>query len=182
MDEFLKSHPMVSWMLAGVAFLVAFVLILKIIEIVVDLRRRMPRGPRSRQLRLGFVETFDLDGDRQLMLVRRDNIEHLVLIGGPNDVLMESGIVRVEPREARATRGAEAQPTSTAPVLAPHAAATLCRRCGAAPAVALSSRRLSLLLRALLRLRSSRRNLRRFSRRRPRPPPRPHRTISLRRR
>ena len=123
MDEFLKSHPMVSWMLAGVAFLVAFVLILKIIEIAVDLRRRLPRGPRSRQLRLGFVETFELEGDRQLMLVRRDNIEHLVLIGGPNDVLIESGIVRVEAREGRTPRGAEAHGNSAAPVLVPVAAA-----------------------------------------------------------
>ena len=123
MDEFLKSHPMVSWMLAGVAFLVAFVLILKIIEIAVDLRRRLPRGSRSRQLRLGFVETFELDGERQLLLVRRDNVEHLLMIGGPNDVLVELGIVRVEPREARAHRGAEpaapALSSTSAPVMAP---------------------------------------------------------------
>ena len=31
-----------------------------------------------------------------------------VMIGGPNDVLVESGIVRVEPREARAPRSSEA--------------------------------------------------------------------------
>jgi hypothetical protein len=99
---------MLAWILAGVAFLIAFVLILKIVEIAVDLRRRIPRGSRARQLRLGFVETFDLDGERQLLLVRRDNVEHLLLIGGPNDVLVESGIVRVEPREGREPRNARA--------------------------------------------------------------------------
>jgi hypothetical protein len=107
MNEFLNNH-VVQWIGAGVAFLVAFVLFLKIVEIVVGLRKRFPRGAKSRQLRLGFVEAFELDGERQLLLVRRDNVEHLLLIGGPNDVLVESGIVRAEPREARPPRaGAE---------------------------------------------------------------------------
>lgn len=107
MPTFLQDNRMLAWVLAGVAFLVAFVLILKIVEIAMDLRRRLPRGARSRQLRLGFVESFDLDGERQLMLVRRDNIEHLLMIGGPNDVLIESGILRAEPREGRFARNAE---------------------------------------------------------------------------
>lgn len=104
MPTFLQDNRMLAWVLAGVAFLVAFVLILKIVEIAMDLRRRLPRGARSRQLRLGFVESFDLDGERQLMLVRRDNIEHLLMIGGPNDVLIESGILRAEPRDGRFPR------------------------------------------------------------------------------
>lgn len=107
MPTFLQDSRMLAWILAGVAFLVAFVLILKIVEIAIDLRRRLPRGARSRQLRLGFVESFDLDGERQLMLVRRDNIEHLLMIGGPNDVLIESGILRAEPRDGRFPRNAE---------------------------------------------------------------------------
>jgi len=114
MPTFLQDNRMLAWILAGVAFLIAFVLILKIVEIAVDLRRRIPRGSRARQLRLGFVETFDLDGERQLLLVRRDNVEHLLLIGGPNDVLVESGIVRVEPREGREPRNARGAETSTA--------------------------------------------------------------------
>src|SRR6185312_2256233 len=55
---------------------------------------RMPGG-RARQMRLGIVDAFDLDRQRQLVIVRRDNVEHLVMIGGPNDVLVESGILRV---------------------------------------------------------------------------------------
>ncbi len=58
-------------------------------------------GGRGRQQRLGAVDVFNLDQSRQLVLLRRDNVEHLVLIGGPNDVLIESQIVRVEPRNAR---------------------------------------------------------------------------------
>ncbi|MCI4677879.1 hypothetical protein K9U33_04315, partial [Rhodoblastus acidophilus] len=127
---------MLAWILAGVAFLVAFVLILKIVEIAVDLRRRLPRGSRSRQLRLGFVESFDLDGERQLMLVRRDNIEHLLMIGGPNDVLVESGIVRVEPREARPPRPVEGLGGLTPPPApAPHHAPPAIEPYHAPPAV-----------------------------------------------
>ncbi|MBV1708178.1 MAG: flagellar biosynthetic protein FliO [Hyphomicrobiales bacterium] len=58
-------------------------------------------GGRGRQQRLGAVDVFNLDQNRQLVLVRRDNVEHLVLIGGPNDVLIESQIVRAEPRNPR---------------------------------------------------------------------------------
>ena len=123
MPTFLQENRMLAWSLAGVAFLVAFLLILKIVEIAADLRRRLPRGSKSRQLRLGFVESYDLDGERQLMLVRRDNIEHLLMIGGPNDVLVESGIVRVEPREARPPRPMEAL-AGVAPAAAGRGAAS----------------------------------------------------------
>nr|WP_210277536.1 hypothetical protein [Microvirga lupini] len=53
------------------------------------------RGGRSRQPRLGIVDVYDLDRQRQLLLLRRDNVEHLLLIGGPNDVVIETNIVRV---------------------------------------------------------------------------------------
>ncbi len=127
MPTFLHDNRMLAWSLAAVAFLVAFLLILKIVEIAADLRRRLPRGSKSRQLRLGFVESYDLDGERRLMLVRRDNVEHLLMIGGPNDLLVEAGIMRVEPREARPPRSAEtlaggAPPPAPAPHHAPSAA------------------------------------------------------------
>ena len=77
-------------------------------------------GGRGRQQRLGAVDVFNLDQSRQLVLVRRDNVEHLVLIGGPNDVLIESQIVRVEPRNLRERELSEvAPPISTG---APRAA------------------------------------------------------------
>ncbi len=121
MDEFLRSHPLVAWIGAGLAFVVFVILLLHMVKILLELRRRIPSGERSRQLRLGFVENFDLDGERQLLLVRRDNVEHLLLIGGPNDVLVESGIVRAE---ARAPRGGfesgQVAPSAPSPlVLAP---------------------------------------------------------------
>ena len=67
-------------------------------------RLRVPGG-RTRQPRLGLVDAFSLDGQRQLVLVRRDNIEHLVMIGGPNDVLVESQINRAVSPGARKQPG-----------------------------------------------------------------------------
>ena len=119
MDEFLRSHPLVAWVGAGLAFVVFVILLLHMAKILLELRRRMPSGERSRQLRLGFVENFDLDGERQLLLVRRDNVEHLLLIGGPNDVLVESGIVRAEARAPRGGLEAPGQVAPSALVLAP---------------------------------------------------------------
>ncbi len=89
--------------LAVLAFLVAALLVLAIVRMLFGARLRMPGG-RARQARLGIVDAFDLDRQRQLIIVRRDNTEHLIMIGGPNDLLIESEIVRVEARELRDAR------------------------------------------------------------------------------
>jgi hypothetical protein len=47
-----------------------------------------PRGDR----RLEVIEHANVDGRRKLVLIRRDNVEHLVMIGGPVDVVVETGI------------------------------------------------------------------------------------------
>lgn len=51
----------------------------------------------GRPSRLGIVDAFDLDRHRQLVIVRRDNVEHLIMIGGPNDLVIESAIERAQP-------------------------------------------------------------------------------------
>jgi flagellar protein FliO/FliZ len=43
--------------------------------------------------RLDVVEQWNLDARRRLVLVRRDTVEHLIMIGGPVDVVIETGIV-----------------------------------------------------------------------------------------
>ena len=53
-------------------------------------RHRAMHGGRGQ--RLGINEFCEIDETRRLVLVRRDNVEHLVLIGGPQDVVIESGI------------------------------------------------------------------------------------------
>lgn len=42
--------------------------------------------------RVGLVESTSLDGRRRLVLIRRDNVEHLIMTGGPVDMVIETGI------------------------------------------------------------------------------------------
>ena len=42
--------------------------------------------------RLGVVEFANVDGKRKLILVRRDDVEHLIMTGGPVAVVVETGI------------------------------------------------------------------------------------------
>src|SRR5262249_13141805 len=70
---------------------------------------------RGRQPRLAVIEYAPVgDGRRKLMLIRRDNVEHLVMTGGPTDVVIESSIVRAAPsgaaREVQPTRVADTLP------------------------------------------------------------------------
>jgi flagellar protein FliO/FliZ len=48
----------------------------------------------------------NVDGRRRLVLIRRDGIEHLIMTGGPVDVVIETGIGDVRARSA----GSEAAP------------------------------------------------------------------------
>src|SRR5688572_12013835 len=47
---------------------------------------------RGRNRRLTLVDTMNVDQKRQLLIVRRDNVEHLILTGGPQDLVVETGI------------------------------------------------------------------------------------------
>ncbi len=47
---------------------------------------------RPREKRLGVVETATVDQKRRLLLVRRDDVEHLIIVGGPVDMVVETGI------------------------------------------------------------------------------------------
>ena len=47
---------------------------------------------RSRDRRLGVVETASVDQLRKLILIRRDDVEHLIMIGAPVDMVVETSI------------------------------------------------------------------------------------------
>lgn len=88
-------------------YLLAFAIVIGLVALFGLLLRKLTGGrlrmsganaPRARQPRLGIVDIYDLDRQRQLVLLRRDNIEHLLMIGGPNDVVVETNIVRVAAR------------------------------------------------------------------------------------
>ncbi|MEY3083816.1 MAG: hypothetical protein RJA94_3801 [Pseudomonadota bacterium] len=51
---------------------------------------RVSGGRRGQ--RLGVSEYYEMDKDRRLVLVRRDAVEHLILIGGTQDIVIEQNI------------------------------------------------------------------------------------------
>lgn len=54
------------------------------------------RGGKNRQPRLAVLDAAAVDTRRRLVLIRRDDVEHLILIGGPTDVVIESRIAQRE--------------------------------------------------------------------------------------
>jgi hypothetical protein len=82
-----------------VQFLLSFLIILGVIGAIWWTVRRFGSGrlgssTRGRQPRLAVIDHANVDGRRKLILVRRDNVEHLLMIGGPSDVVVEPNIVR----------------------------------------------------------------------------------------
>lgn len=86
-----------------IQFAIIFIVIFAVLAAVVFAFRRLTGrghalstklGARGRQPRLGIVDIYELDRQRQLILLRRDNVEHLLLVGGPNDVVIERNISR----------------------------------------------------------------------------------------
>src|SRR5437868_11174785 len=86
-----------------VTFIFAFVVVLGLIGLAAWLVRRFASNRlgantnRGRMPRLAVVDAAAVDGRRRLVLVRRDNIEHLIMIGGPSDIVVEPNIVRATP-------------------------------------------------------------------------------------
>src|SRR3981081_3909957 len=86
-----------------VRFVVAFVIVLALIGATFWIIRRFgatrvgAAAQRGRQPRLAVIDAAPVDGRRRLVLVRRDNVEHLLMIGGPTDIVVEENIVRAVP-------------------------------------------------------------------------------------
>jgi flagellar protein FliO/FliZ len=87
----------------ALTFFFAFVAVLALIGVAAWLIRRFAGNRlgantnRGRMPRLAVIDAAAVDGRRRLVLVRRDNIEHLLMIGGPTDIVVESNIVRATP-------------------------------------------------------------------------------------
>jgi flagellar protein FliO/FliZ len=97
-----------------VAFVAAVIVAVAVIV------RNARRGPGLAMMfapkpakRIDIVEQVSIDAKRKLILVRRDDVEHLVMTGGPVDIVIESGIA------ARATSG-DTRKASSPNTLPPH--------------------------------------------------------------
>ncbi|HEV3500102.1 MAG TPA: flagellar biosynthetic protein FliO [Bradyrhizobium sp.] len=101
-------------------FLFSFVAVLALIGVAAWLVRRFAGSRlgantnRGRMPRLAVIDAAAVDGRRRLVLVRRDNVEHLLMIGGPTDIVVEPNIVRAMPARDQQQRpgigGAEPPP------------------------------------------------------------------------
>lgn len=81
--------------------IVAILLVLWLLKLLFKASGNVARG---RNRRLAVVDSLALDPKRQLLIVRRDNIEHLILTGGAQDVVVETGIAVEEAPAAQPTR------------------------------------------------------------------------------
>ncbi|MFY7963017.1 MAG: flagellar biosynthetic protein FliO [Elsteraceae bacterium] len=78
-------------------FVLALLFVLALIWLLAALARRVglaPRitGARGGPRRLSIVEVLPVDAKRRLVLVRRDGVEHLILLGASADLVVESAI------------------------------------------------------------------------------------------
>ena len=82
------------------------------------------RAARGRAKRLGVIDATPVDQKRQLVLVRRDNVEHLLLIGGSQDVVVETGIIAqpMVPRMPRPSQGTTKTPAQRPATMRPQSA------------------------------------------------------------
>lgn len=97
-----SAGSVVLWV--GLSILLLVVVLALATWIVRTIRPSLNIGGQARggrPQRLAITDAFALDREgRRLVIIRRDNVEHLLLIGGPNDVLVEGNILRGE-RSAR---------------------------------------------------------------------------------
>ena len=77
-------------------FAIALVFVLALIGLLAWLAKRFGMAGAfvkpGTSRRLSVVESLPLDARRRLVLVRRDSVEHLVMLGAAGDSLIESGI------------------------------------------------------------------------------------------
>src|SRR5947208_16981602 len=78
-----------------VNFVIAFAFVLLLIGAAAWLVRRfgatrIDASARGRQPRLAVIDSAAVDGRRKLVIIRRDNVEHLLMIGGLSDVVVDT--------------------------------------------------------------------------------------------
>jgi len=105
-----------------ITFIVAFIVVLALIGVAAWLVRRFAGSrvgantQRGRMPRLAVIDAAAVDGRRRLVLVRRDNVEHLLMIGGPTDIVVEPNIVRAAPGRDQLPQRPNAEPPRLAPM------------------------------------------------------------------
>ncbi|WP_292070521.1 flagellar biosynthetic protein FliO [Mesorhizobium sp.] len=91
----------ILWTFAALILLVVVLLVIKVVRNLTF--GTFVAGGRNRKTRLAVMDATAVDSHRRLVLVRRDDIEHLILIGGPTDVVVERDIRLAAPRRPALT-------------------------------------------------------------------------------
>ncbi|WP_167507033.1 MULTISPECIES: flagellar biosynthetic protein FliO [unclassified Mesorhizobium] len=112
----------ILWTFAALILLVVVLLVIKVVRNLTF--GTFVAGGRNRKTRLAVMDATAVDSHRRLVLVRRDDIEHLILIGGPTDVVVERDIRLAAPRRPALTGDSGQQqvaqrPRAPQPVPAP---------------------------------------------------------------
>src|ERR1700754_1923773 len=95
----------------GLKVVFATIVVLALLALTAWLLRRFGTerlgagAARGRQPRLAVIDAASVDGRRRLVLIRRDNVEHLLMIGGPTDLVVEPNIVRAAGAAREPARG-----------------------------------------------------------------------------
>lgn len=84
-----SGNTILTMIFALAAVIVLILLVVWLLKVVLKVSSN---GVRARNRRLAVVDTLVLDQKRQLMIIRRDNVEHVILTGGAQDVVVETGI------------------------------------------------------------------------------------------
>ncbi|WP_158541531.1 flagellar biosynthetic protein FliO [Pelagibacterium lacus] len=95
--------------------LVLIVLAIWLVKFVGDATSGVGRG---RNRRLLVIDSIPIDNKRQAVIIRRDETEHLIVIGGPNDLVVESGFEA--PQVQRVQRRVPASEPAVHPAPAPE--------------------------------------------------------------
>ena len=139
-----SGNTLLTALFALGAVIVAILLVLWLLKLVFSASGNAVRG---RNRRLAVVDSLALDPKRQLLIIRRDDVEHLILVGGTQDIVVEAGIAIEEAAAAQPQRRpipmvagrkpapAKAQPAAVVtPAPAAPAAATAAPRAAASAA------------------------------------------------
>ncbi len=109
----------------AIAVIIALAIVLLLFALFVVFLKKVSRNSapqgRSRQPRIAVMDSAAVDTKRRLILVRRDNVEHLLLVGGPSDVVVEQQIIRNAPLSSPRTPSV----SSVAPVVPQQAVQNL---------------------------------------------------------
>lgn len=82
-EEFLQA-------IGALIFVIGLMIILALLAKKFGLAGALPSNSNSK--RLSVVESIPLDTRRRAVILKRDDVEHLVILGAQNEIVVETGI------------------------------------------------------------------------------------------